>query len=82
MNIIHSANISVKKEYDNEIHEYYVVIEDVKIFDSSNKEIKEKDITNNFIGVKTNEIDHVLIQYVAEKLDIKESDVNIEYLED
>lgn len=81
MNTIHSANVFVKKEYDKDTHESFVVIEEVKIYDIDKEEIKEKDRTNNFIGEKAKDIfDFVLGQNVAEKLEIDDSKVEIKYI--
>ncbi|MCS5500864.1 hypothetical protein NY607_06965 [Lysinibacillus sp. A4] len=76
-----SAKIFVKREYDNEDHEYYVVIDDVKIFDLNKNEIKNKEITNHFINEKTYDTtDIVLVELVANGLNIDESDVKLEYI--
>lgn len=80
MSTIHFANIFVEKEYDEEIHDDFVVIKEVKIYDNDKKEIKEKELTKSFIGIKNNETDYVLVEYVAQKLGIEESNVETEYL--
>lgn len=80
MNPIHSAIILMKKEYDDALHDYFVVIKEVKIYDIENKEIRNKVITDCFIDVKNNETDYVLVEHVAQKLGISESNVTKEYI--
>jgi len=80
MNPIHSAIIFMKKEYEDALQDYFVVIKEVKIYDINNKEIRNKDITDNFIDVKNNETDYVLVEHVAQNLGISESNVNKEYI--
>ena len=78
MTKIHSALIYL----DDDMPEHMlgmIRIAEVKFFDENGNEIIDSDLSNNFVNIESHENNpEKLIKYVAKKLGIDESNVEIE----